>query len=364
LEFTGEKAASESQRSGLSITVRHAKETARQWVLEEASREPGFAGAFLHGSINWLPDDAALPAASDVDVMVVLANRSAQLRTGKFIYHDVLLEVSSLTNDRLQSPEQLLGDYQLASSFRTPVIIADPAGQLTEIQAVVSRNFSRREWVRRRCEDARNKAQRDLGSVSDARIFADQVLAWLFGAGKTAHILLVAGLMNPTVRRRYVSVRELLRDYGHLDLHESLLETLGCARMSRRQAEQHLASLTAAFDTARTLIRTPFPFASDISAAARPIAIDGSRELIEAGYHREAIFWMAVTSSRCQVILSHDAPAPVRDRFSPGYQHLLNDLGIASSTDLRRRADMTGERLRRIWDVAQAILAANPAVQD
>src|SRR5690606_19028884 len=196
------------------------------------------------------------------------------------------------------------------------------------------------------------------------RIFADQVLAWLFGTGKTAHILLVAGLMNPTVRRRYVSVRELLRDYGHLDLHENLLETLGCARMSWRQAEQHLASLVAAFDTARTLIRTPFPFASDISAAARPIAIDGSRELIEAGYHREAVFWIAVTSCRCQVILSHDAPAPVRDRFSPGHQHLLNDLGIASPTDLRRRADMTGECLPQIWDVAQAVLAANPAVQD
>src|SRR4051812_36125868 len=52
--------------------VRQAKAIARQWVIEAASTAPGFAGAFYHGSTNWLPDDAMLPAASDLDVMVVL----------------------------------------------------------------------------------------------------------------------------------------------------------------------------------------------------------------------------------------------------------------------------------------------------
>ena len=42
--------------------VRDAKDAARRWVIEEASRAPGFNGAFYAGSTNWLPDDAVLPA--------------------------------------------------------------------------------------------------------------------------------------------------------------------------------------------------------------------------------------------------------------------------------------------------------------
>jgi hypothetical protein len=57
------------------------------------------------------------------------------------------------------------------------------------------------------------------------------------------------------------------------------------------------------FDTAKAVIKTPFSFASDISDAAGPIAIDGSRELIERGLHREAVFWIVVTYSRCQKVL-------------------------------------------------------------
>src|SRR5262249_4723595 len=36
-----------------------------------------------------------------------------------------------------------------------------------------------------------------------------------------------------------------------------------------------------------------------------------SLELIESGYHREAMFWIAVTHSRCQKVLS----APIRVRI-------------------------------------------------
>lgn len=348
----------------LGIVVKDAKVVARQWVADEVSHLPGFSGAFLHGSMNWLADDATIPATSDVDVMVVMANDQPLPRAGKFIYRDVLLEASALSMDRLQFPEMLLGDYQLATSFRMPGIIADPTGQLARIQAVVSENFTKHVWVRRRCEDAQSKAQRDFQSLNAARIFPDQALGWLFGAGKLPHILLVAGLHNPTVRRRYVAAYGLLRDYGQLWLHKKLLELLGCSQMSQQQAEHHLFMLTEAFDAAQMYIQTPFSFASDIAAVARPIAIDGSREMIEAGYHREAVFWMAVTYSRCQVVLHHDAPANVRDTFNPGYRHLLNDLGIASPDDLWNRSEMTASFLPQIREVAEAIRMANPAIED
>jgi hypothetical protein len=344
------------------MTVKHAKDVARQWVIEEASQVPGFCGAFYHGSTNWLPDDAALPAASDLDVMVVLADTNPPIKLGKFIYRGVMLEVSYLPWDQLQSPQLVLGQSHMAGSFAVPSIIVDPSGQLTRLQAAVSSEYARRPWVRKRCEHARDKILNNLQALNEPNPFHDQVAAWLFAAGVTTHILLVAGLKNPTVRRRYVAARELLAEYGHLDFYETLLELLGCARMSRERVGQHLAALAEAFDAAKSVIKTPFPFASDISDIARPIAIDGSRDLIERGSYREAIFWIVATYSRCQKVLHHDASVEMQEQFSPGYRELLADLGITSFADLQQRGEQVRQSLPRVWEVAEAIMAANPGI--
>jgi hypothetical protein len=342
--------------------VGEAKEIGRRWVIEEAGKVPGFCGAFFHGSVNWLPDDAVLSPASDVDVMVALADPAPPDKPGKFRYRGVLLEVSYLPGDQLQSAEQVLGQYHLAGSFAVPSVILDPTGRLGELQAAVARDYAKRRWVRRRCEHARDKA---LGgyALDEAAPFPDQVTAWLFPAGILTHVLLVAGLKNPTVRQRYLAARALLAEYGHSALYEPLLELLGCARMSRGRAERHLAALAEAFDAAKAVVRTRFSFASDISDVARPIAIDGSRELIARGDHREAVFWMVATYSRCQQVLARDAPAAMRDRFDPGYRRLLGDLGIASTADLRRRGEQVEEFLPRVWAVAEAIIAANREIE-
>lgn len=346
------------------MIVRDARDVARQWVIEEAGKAPGFHGAFYAGSTNWLPDEAVLPPTSDVDVWVVVADPEPPEKPGKFIYRDVILEVSYLAGDRLRSPDRILGDYHLAGSFRGQGIISDPSGMLTRLQAAVSRDFARRRWVYKRCEHARDNIVRFLRSMDESEPFHDQVTAWLFAAGVMTHVLLVAGLKNPTVRQRYVAARELLADYGHLDFYETLLEILGGERMSRKLVEHHLAALTDVFDAARAVVRTPFFFASDISDIARPIAIGGSRELIEGGHHREAIFWMVATYCRCQKVLHHDAPVEMQERFTPGYRRLLGDLGIASFTDLQQRQEQIKRFLPRLWEVTEAIMAANPGIDD
>jgi hypothetical protein len=346
------------------MLIKQAKDVARRWVLEEASSAPGFAGAFYHGSTNWLPDDAALPATSDLDVMVVFDEPDPPVKPGKFRYRGVLLEVSYLPSDQVRSPDLVLGQYHLAGSFRTPGIILDPSGRLTALQVAVSKEYAKRQWVYRRCEDARERVLRNLRSLDAAAPFHDQVTAWLFGAGVTTHVLLVAGLKNPTVRGRYVAVRQLLAEYGQSSFYNTLLELLGCARMDRAQVAQHLAALTEAFDAAEEVVTTPFPFAADLSDQARPIAIDGSRELIARGDHREAIFWMVATYSRCEKVLYHDAPTEMQGRFTPGYRRLLSALGITAFADLQRRGEQVKECLPQVWRVAEAIMAANPGIEE
>jgi hypothetical protein len=75
----------------------------------------------------------------------------------------------------------------------------------------------------------------------------------------------------------------------------------------------------------------------DISESARPVAIDGSRALIERGEHREAMFWVAVTYARCMAVLETDAPREVAEAFEPGLRDMLRDLGVETFQDMRRR---------------------------
>jgi hypothetical protein len=346
------------------MRVEQAKAVARAWVAEQATRLPGFCGAFFHGSTNWLPDDALLPPSSDVDIMVVLDDSNPPVKLGKFLFRDVLLEASYLPRDQIGSPEQVLANYHLAGSFRAPGIIADPSGELQRLQAAVSRGYAQRRWVQARCAHARDNILRNIRSLSEADPFHDRVMGWLFAAGVTTHVLLVAGLRNPTVRQRYLAVRGLLREYGRDDFYEPLLELLGCAHMSRERAAQHLGALAAAFDAAAAVIKTPFFFASDLSAGARPIAIDGSAELIERGDQREAVFWMVATSCRCQKVFAQDAPPDLAAQFEPGFRRLVGDLGIASFADIRRRGEQIERLLPEVWRVAEEIMDANPGIDN
>ena len=343
------------------MIVRQAKEIARQWVLNEGVSTPGVVGAFFHGSITALPDDAELPSTSDVDVMLVLDGPEPPVKPGKFVYHGVLLEVSYLPAGQVRSATEVLGQYHLAGSFRYPSVIFDPTGHLTDLNAAVARDFARREWVVRRCQHAQDRILTNLASIRPDDPFPNQVTSWLFATGVTTHLPLVAGLQNPTVRTRYLAVRSLLARYGKLAFYESLLDLLGCATMTPDRARHHLAAREVAFDAASTGVRTRFFFAADLSQAARPVAIDGSRDLIERGDHREAVFWMTATYARCQQVFLADAPA-LAARYDPGFAELTGDLGIRSFPDLERRAGEVCDFLPRLWQKTEAIIAANPDI--
>jgi hypothetical protein len=332
------------------MSVRTARDAARRWVLENAAVEPGFRGAFYHGSTGWSPDNAVLPATSDVDVMVVLDEAELRTRPGKLRYEGVLLEM-------------VLGRPELAGSFRGPSVILDPSGLLTRLQVAVARDYARRRWVRERCTGTRDKILRYLRLLDKQAPFHEVVTNWLFATGSTAFMPLVAGLRNPTVRKRNAAARELLEDYERQDFYDTLLGLLGCAGMARARAEHHLGALTGAFDAAGEVVQTPFFFASDISKDARAVVIDGSREMIEARDHREAVFWMVATYARCQKIFSHDAP-PLQEKYATCFRELLGDLGISSVGDMRRRGAEVEACLPRLWDVTEAIIAANPDVAE
>lgn len=202
-----------------------------------------------------------------------------------------------------------------------------------------------------------------LGRLDTAAPLHDQVTSWVFPAGVTTHVLLTAGLRNPTVRLRYLAARELLTEYGRAGFHEELLRLLGCADLTRERVARHLEAMTAVFDATVPIAVTPFFFSSDITALARPIAVDGSRDLVERGLQCEAVFWIAATYARCLKVLAADAPETVR-AFAGGFADLIGDLGVTTPADLRGRARDVVGFLPRLRAVTEEILAGNPGIAD
>ncbi|MBB6734575.1 hypothetical protein [Cohnella zeiphila] len=341
------------------MRVGDARKAAAAWVAEHEGRVEGFEGAYISGSTVGMPDDAMLAPASDVDIVVVLSGPEPPVRLGKFRYRDALLEVTYLSWSQLSSPEKVLSSYYLAGGFRTDTILADPSGRLRELQAEVSPHFAEPAWVRRRLENVRQRIEDGLRSLDPSAPWHGQVMGWLFPTGVTAHLPLVAALRNPTVRLRYVAAKDVLREYGREDLYPELLGRLGCADLSPQRVEAHVDGLARTFDAAAAAAKTPFFFSSDITAAARPIAIDGSRELIRAGLHREAMFWIVATFARCHYLLAADAPE-LEASLAPAFRAAVADLGIASSGDMARRAQDTLSFLPKLWSAAEEIAAANP----
>lgn len=346
------------------MSVGAARAAAAEWVEEHAVRLEGFRGAYFSGSTVGLAAEAAMPAGSDVDIVVVTVHAEQAAKLGKFRYGGVLLEVTILPWREIASVEHVLASYHLAGSFRVDTIIADPGGELRRLQGEIARRFAERVWVQRRCEDARGRIERFLGSIDPSAPWHEQVMAWLFGTGVTTHVLLVAALRNPTVRRRYLACREVLIEYGYTDRYEDLLRLLGCAEMTPARVEHHLGALERTFDTAAGVARTPLVFSSDITAEARPVAIDGSRDLISAGFHREAVFWMVATFARCRAVLAADAPEEVPLGLDPAFGEIMADLGIASTDDLLARAEEVLAFLPELGAMAEAIMAANAAITD
>ncbi|MDT0344229.1 hypothetical protein [Streptomyces litchfieldiae] len=339
-----------------------ARAAAADWVRRHAGGDDSFRGAYFSGSTVGLPPGAEVPLGSDVDVMVVTEDPEPPGKPGKFRHRGALLEVTLVPWDQLADPERVLSSYHVAGPFRTDTIIADPRGDLRRLHETVARRFAEPRWVRRRRDEAYARAENGLRAVAatteGATPWPGTVLSWLFPAGVTTHVLLVAGLRNPTVRLRYLAARDLLAEHGMLARYEELLRLLGCDQLDAGRAEHHLTELARTFDAAAAVAVTPFPFGSDITPAARPIAIDASLEHIRAGRHREVVFWLAATFARCHLILAADAPEPQVRELTPPFAAFLADLGITSPDDLRDRARACLAHLPAVLETSEEILQA------
>ncbi|MDQ2683763.1 MAG: hypothetical protein M3Y37_09580, partial [Chloroflexota bacterium] len=295
---------------------------------------------------------------SDVDVLVVPHPGAEVPARAKHVEAGLALDVSTIDRSELEPADRILGTYHLAGSLRSArSILYDPQGWLTNNQRMVEAGFDDPRWVRTRYEGAIRRIESNLRHLETAESLEARVIGWLFAAGITTHVLLVAGLRNPTVRSRYVATRSMLAELGHPEMYAPLIDLLDPPKCGPTWVGMYIDSLEIVFDRARHLRKTWFHFAPDISQSGRVGEIDAARELVRAGHHREAMFWIGVTAARCTLILNTD----VDD--SPGARHnkLLAELAygfrIKHEDHVANRADELRSMIPRLRADAEALIA-------
>ena len=346
------------------MRIDEAQAVARAWVEAHDFASLPVVGSFLAGSTLEADPADELAPESDVDVALVV-DGPAPPKLGKFDVRGVRVEVTYLAWSELADPERVARVPHLAPSFAPTVrcepVLTDPDGRLGRLRAEVAPLVGRPEVVQERCEVV-------LARMADpARVggsWPEAVTHWLFPTSLSTHVVLVAAGRNPTVRLRYLRARDVLVERGRGEVYPDLLTQLGCREATPRLVEKHLRSLTEAFDAATAAGPTSFFFASDVTPAARPVAVGGTAAMVERGEHREAVFWLVATFARCLQIL--DATAALdRERHHRAFAGAVADLlGLRTLADLaERRAGLraTLPQLRRLGQEIVAESSSLPA---
>ncbi|MCK1835641.1 hypothetical protein MTQ07_29840, partial [Micromonospora sp. R42003] len=96
----------------------------------------------------------------------------------------------------------------------------------------------------------RRRIEAGLRAVDAELPTAEQVLAWVFPTSLLAVWPAVAGLVDPTVRRRYVRAERVLSRFGFAGRYRGLLDTLdgGGVGLGPARVRAHLAGLAVVFD--------------------------------------------------------------------------------------------------------------------
>jgi hypothetical protein len=360
------------------MNVQQAKETARAWVEANASAWPGLRAAHLVGGITSLPHEAPFPASKDVDVHLIVDEANAGLEVDgpgpnilEIAYDGLAIEAGVKSRADYASAETVLANPEIAYHLTVDSILFDPGGWLRALQEPVQRDYARRRWVLARLAHERRGfagAFDFLSSVATTWGASGEVNVLGYTTTFLAAALAVARLCPPRLGvGALIHLHEHLAALGRLDLHEKILAVLGTADVSPERATALLREGAEAFDLALALRQRPHPFLPGehkLYPHLRPYVVDGSRDMIAAGYHREALPWIAALSLATTDLILFAGPEEVRPEFVARRAALLRELGFAHEAARAAKRARMCELGERVFALTEEIVAAHPAIVD
>lgn len=343
---------------GAALPVGEVIAIVREWVELHASKLPDFAGAYLWGGITAMAADVPFHLYRDVDVVVVLTQGAPDDEAEEF-YRGLSLEIIPKNLEEHHDVEAVLGNPSAGPNMAATQILADPTGLLEPMRVAVAADYKRRRWIEARCAVEKEWAEKALISMSQAATAQDRMNAVRDILSAFSGLLAVAQLKRPTTRRTLALLRELLEAQGRPDLNEAALTVMGSAHMSRTDVEALLDQTMTDFDRAVEVIKTPIPYGFAIRDHLRPYYVEGTREMIDEGSHREAMFWVAIHDV-VYLALHHDAPDDEKPIFAAHFQAMCTALGYTSDEVWAERVETATHLAAEIYGIADGLVALHP----
>ena len=267
------------------------------------SEMPGLVAAHLVGGITTMPDDAPFPRTKDVDVHLIFAEGSPALQQMgpipnmlEVLYDGLIIEAGFKPVSDYETPEQVLGNPEIAHHLTLDSVLYDQEGRLAALQAVVRAAYSEHRWVEARLAHERAGFERSLGFQGLARQYygiSGELSILGYGTTFMSAVLDVAMLEAPRVGSKFaMRLAGRLEALGRGDLHERLLTLMGVHDIDRPSVERLLVAGAELFDATLAVRTLPHHFQHKLHPHMRAYFIDSCAEMIDARYHREAMLWM------------------------------------------------------------------------
>jgi len=340
------------------MTVGEAKAIARQWALDHSVAVPGLQGVLFGGSINALPEDAEYDPLSDIDLWhLVSQDVSSVVRQRRLVADGVLLEPAYLPFEAFQSAETVLASWILAGHLAAPSVILDPSGRLAEVHRTVAEEYPKSWRILQRLDLAEAELRGTwLTRLSEETPLSDRLFALGYFINTLHQLPILATLGLPTLRKSGMLFTQMMIASGQEPLSEKRLELLGSARMSGDTVEGLFLDGERAYDRALEIHQFPMPGDFDLSPESRPFMVGGARDLIERGYHREAVLWILFMHWIAHAALEMEAAEECAHSFEPAFRRLAENLGILSVGSLESKARLAEEVLSGSRAIAQQMV--------
>lgn len=337
------------------MNVAQAIALTQEWVEAHGSHTPGFCGAHLVGGILSLPEESAFPASDDVDFKLVL-HSSQEVEPHDIAYKGLLLEYGTIGIEHYRSAEAVLSNPELASNLAVDSILADPAGLLTPIHAVVKQEYAKRRWVQARCDFEKQLVTHALEEVSQAASLEQALVPLTLALVYLAGVLTVADLRPPTHRRALVLMQDVLQQQGRGELQEEALGLLGYAHLTRPQVQACLTDAATAFDRAVEVKRTAIPYGFKLQPNVRPYLVEGAQELIQQGNHREVMWLIMAALIIANTTIQLDAPEAEKPFFQARLDQLFQETGFDAPNCIESRLQRAKELAKKIFMLADEMV--------
>ena len=137
---------------------------------------------------------------------------------------------------------------------------------------------------------------------------------------------------------------------------------LGYAQLSKPQVASCLTFFEEAFDLAVRIKATPTPFSFKLNPNVRPYVIEGAREMIDEGNHREAMFWLTAGLFISFLTVQADASPEEQERIGTRMGGFLADLGFGDREVTVARVHEGKQVAERVIAFSDEVLVRNPEI--